>query len=984
MKIVQINLNHCAAAQDLLAQTVRDTNADVALISDPYRPLDGNVWCHDKTKKAAIWTCGRQAIQDLDDRHEGFVRAKIGGIHFYSCYAPPSLTLEQYGTMLSSLVMDASDKSPVVIAGDFNAWATEWGSRCTKPRGSVLLETFASLEVTLVNTGEVSTFRGANGESIIDLTFVSDFLRRNTEWKVSEEFTFSDHQAIFTTIRQGREDVRPPQTGPKWKAQLLDVATLEEAIDGQTVAPGTADQMAQRLTKLMTSVCDASMPRRVPSKRGAPKYWWNDEIKALRQKCLKLRRKVQRSRNGPGFQEYLQAFKTARQGLNKAIKSSKTSRFKSLCEESDINPWGTAYRMVMSKLKGRKSPSQSCPELIKTIVEQLFPNSANEAYDIVWPDEEVSVPQITLDELRNACKNIGDSKAPGPDGIPNKALKAAIRKRPDIFHETIQRCLSEGVFPEQWKVQQLVLLPKGKKPPGEPSSYRPICLLDTMGKILERVIYNRLLTVVEDNGALSDNQYGFRKHRSTVDAIRAVVDTASAAIEGERWNGGKKEYCAVVTLDVKNAFNTADWACIKRALTKVGAPRYLRRIISSYLSKRKLRYSTSRGWKEYWVTAGVPQGSVLGPLLWIIMYDGVLRLRLPKGVKIIGFADDIAIVVVAKDTEQVRVAANEAIAQVRQWLTSAGLALAEQKTEAVLITSRKKVEHLSIEVGDQTIASKESLKYLGVMIDNRLSYNEHMDYVSEKAGRVQAALAGILPNIGGPRQGRRLLLAKVVASVILYAAPVWAAAMEKTTCRKKIARAYRLSALRAISGFRTVSDDAACVLAGMMPVDILAKELSRIYVRSKETARTEWKLLKAEERAVSMVKWQSRWDSSTKGRWTHTLIPNVETWTKRAHGDCGYQLTQFFTGHGGYRKYLHKFKHDSSPQCPTCPSDEDTEHAIFHCGRFQDVRTVILTPEEVIGYMLHSEQNWREVSGIVTAIHLELRRIEKIRRNEQA
>ena len=101
----------------------------------------------------------------------------------------------------------------------------------------------------------------------------------------------------------------------------------------------------------------------------------------------------------------------------------------------------------------------------------------------------------------------------------------------------------------------MVLIPKPCKPPGEPSTYRPICLIDTMGKILEKIIYNRLLTCAEAGGALSDLQYGFRKGRSTVEAIRRVVDIARDAIEGVRWKFGTKEYCAVVTLDVRNAFN---------------------------------------------------------------------------------------------------------------------------------------------------------------------------------------------------------------------------------------------------------------------------------------------------------------------------------------------------------------------------------------------------------------------------------------------
>lgn len=479
--------------------------------------------------------------------------------------------------------------------------------------------------------------------------------------------------------------------------------------------------------------------------------------------------------------------------------------------------------------------------------------------------------------MKIACRKIGDNKTPGPDGIPNKAVKAAVRKRPDIFIATMQKCLEEGIFPNQWKLQHLVLLPKGNKPPGDPSSYRPICLLDTMGKILERIIYNRLLTIAEEKGALSNHQFGFRKSRSTTDAIKAVVDIATEAIEGERWRYGTKEYCAVVTLDVKNAFNSADWPTIRRSLARMDTPYYLLQIVASYFTNRKLRYDTDEGVKYYDVTAGVPQGSVLGPLLWNIMYDGVLRLPLPRKVKIVGFADDIAVVTVAKQINEVESATNVAISQIKSWLGSAGLELADHKTEAVLITSRKSVEYMNVQVGTQIIRSKEAVKYLGVMIDNRLQFKQHVHYSSKKASRLQAALSRIMPNIGGPGYARRILLSRVVSSVLLYAAPVWAGALATKETRRKLTSAYRLCAVRTISGYRTISDEAAFVIAGMVPIDILANEMQRIYSRrgSSHQEASERKRIKEEEKANSIAAWQARWDNTVKGRWTYKLIPTT-------------------------------------------------------------------------------------------------------------
>jgi len=185
----------------------------------------------------------------------------------------------------------------------------------------------------------------------------------------------------------------------------------------------------------------------------------------------------------------------------------------------------------------------------------------------------------------------------------------------------------------------------------------------------------------------------------------------------------------VVTLDIRNAFNSADWGRTLEALRSFIIPDYLLNVVHSYLSKRELVLDTSVGPRTYEVTAGVPQGSVLGPLLWNTVYDGVLKLPLPKSTNIVGFADDVALVGVAKEVAAVEAAANCAIRVVEEWLAVAGLELALHKTEAVLISSRKAVESAHIQIGGTTTTSQRAVGYLGVMLDTRLSYREHLEFV---------------------------------------------------------------------------------------------------------------------------------------------------------------------------------------------------------------------------------------------------------------
>ncbi|CAB0028740.1 unnamed protein product [Trichogramma brassicae] len=147
---------------------------------------------------------------------------------------------------------------------------------------------------------------------------------------------------------------------------------------------------------------------------------------------------------------------------------------------------------------------------------------------------EAIVPAVTMEELRGACRRIKDHTAPRPDGVPNAAaIKIAIATHPDIFLQVYTACLRTGVFPACWKRQRLVLLPKPGKPPEEPSSHRPLCMLDTAGKILERLICDRLEAITESPGGLSDHQYGFRKGRSTINAIENVIATRPRSNRGQ-------------------------------------------------------------------------------------------------------------------------------------------------------------------------------------------------------------------------------------------------------------------------------------------------------------------------------------------------------------------------------------------------------------------------------------------------------------------
>lgn len=157
------------------------------------------------------------------------------------------------------------------------------------------------------------------------------------------------------------------------------------------------------------------------------------------------------------------------------------------------------------------------PGRLESIIDTLFPMHQPPIWPVTRPTGEV--PLITSAELASIGARLPTNKAPGPDGVPDIILKRIIAKKPELILDTLNRGLLQGHFPKPWKEATLVLLPKGKKPLELSSSYRPICLINTIGKLLERVIKKRLEAHLEETRGISDRQFGFVKGPSTVDAI---------------------------------------------------------------------------------------------------------------------------------------------------------------------------------------------------------------------------------------------------------------------------------------------------------------------------------------------------------------------------------------------------------------------------------------------------------------------------------
>lgn len=964
IKVLQFNSARSVGAISLACTYASTQNMDLLIISEPnVKVVSKPGWFTDIKKDVAIKIVNPNlAIRSFNQNNEGFVSVKINGISYYSCYISPNCSAAEYENFLDRLKQDlGTPGNSFVVAGDFNAKSMVWGGKSTDSRGNILLDWIAGNNATIQNHGNEPTFRRNSSSSIIDLTITSENIAgRIAHWKVMEEETLSDHMYI-------NFEVNPISAGQKesnlekpdgWKIDGLErfIENFKRGISTRKLQSETLT--VQDVIEECTNACNRSFAIKKRRFGRQPAYWWNSEIAAIRKACLICKRIVVRSNRNARLspvekQLHMENYKRHKKMLKNSIVKSKTSSWKKVCDQIDEDIWGLGYKIVMKNSKMYPMAKLEDSRQLE-VANTLFPPETSKTVREEFPCD-LSCTPFELDDLKEAISRIKNKRAPGPDRIPPEIAKAAAYAESVAILQVYNTLIMKGEFPKEWKKAKLVLIQK----PGS-LKYRPICLLDVFGKLFERLIADRVYEEVKDK--IYIHQYGFRRGRSTIDAMQEVMKVVDNIMMKAPNN---RELCVMATIDIRNAFNSAPWDEILLELKEMGVSGYLRRIISNYLSQRCILIGNGL---QMSMECGVPQGSILGPLLWNIFYNQVLKVQVPSGTVILGFADDTAVISKAKTEAEVISNINWVLLTLSQAISKKRLKIAPEKTEAIILYGGRKFKQATLQVENIQIQTTSRLRYLGVTFDHNCQMKEQVVECTRKAEKTVVALSRVMPNLGGPKSSNRRTLSNVAHSILLYAAPVWSRALQWNKYRKLLERVQRRMALRICCGFRTMSTDAALVLAGLLPIDIQIRRRCQQYGNCKDAD--------IEEGKFDVVEWQQRWENLTdKAEWTKHLIPDIEKWTKRKHGEIDYYLTQMLSGHGWFNGYRKRFHLHEDDQCSRCQVLEDADHVFFRCEKWRIFTEPVsnkvgttLTAENCIQFMLKGEENWKMVATMARHI----------------
>ena len=379
--------------------------------------------------------------------------------------------------------------------------------------------------------------------------------------------------------------------------------------------------------------------------------------------------------------------------------------------------------------------------------------------------------EVNCDEVLQHLKSLDHRKATGPDEISARFLKVFSCVFVPPITAVINLCLSKPGIPLCWKKANVFPLQKSSTSKSL-DNFRPISVLPVLSKVLERVVYSQVMDYLDHQRILSPVQSGFRPGYSTQDVLVYVTDEWRKAVDN-------RYYVGSVFLDLRKAFDCVDHRILLLKLAKYGIRYGVLRWFECYLQNRFQRVCINgnvSGWRSL-PSVGVPQGSVLGPLLFMLYINDLPRVV--SGASIFLYADDTLVYAASPSIGSLQSILQRVLNEIAKWMISNRISLNVSKSVSMLIGVPQKIKGLSLNlsIGSAQLSSVRSCKYLGVIIDDHLSWREHIRMLANQMGRQFFCILRLLPL--SPAVVARVYHAFVL-SRIDYCDVVWGSAVRSS------------------------------------------------------------------------------------------------------------------------------------------------------------------------------------------------------------
>lgn len=891
LKFIQLNLQHSRLATDNLTKIIDEENTDILCLQEPYEIRNKIAGMPRRLK---IFTAGQgrhRAAIAVNNNHLGTILIKqlsdedtvVLEITFSdlkmiiaSLYFDITRHIEIDLRKIEKITQHAKGAG-VLIAIDSNSRSSSWHDTITNERGRILEEFLLSQQLYILNEeSHQTTFRSTRGASNIDITVTNvRLLSTVTDWEISDQESCSDHSIIRYVMGQrtaphlgkNKDETRYKVNNvgkQKFQENLIrlteqkffknqnaaDVVEMDNILSIRATQEPDANKLVDEFYEVLEEACRSSFLTLRASKSNSARRtvpWWSEELTIMRKRLNALRRRFQRTKDNDELrtQRRIQ-YTEAKTNYATKIRKSKSLSWREYCNmTTHINPWNEAYRLAAGKRKSatlittlRKPDgtlTEDLHETLKHMLEHFAPeDNQHDDSDLHKQARTLSMEPIyteddkefTVQEIRNAVTSLGEKKAPGVDGITAEIYKGAFKLFPNYITALYNECLKKGTFPTRWKRAKVIPVTKpGKENSDEVSKFRPISLLNIGGKILEKVLINRINHHANSHDFLNTHQYGFTPQKDTTDAAMEIKNYVMEGLAGG-------EVIALISLDVKGAFDAAFWPSILNGLRACECPKNLYNLTKSYFSNRTAIISYNGIQIEKEVSRGCPQGSCSGPGYWNIQYNSLLNLAYKDKTKVVAFADDLILAIRADSIRALENYSNGELSKITVWSKANKTKFNEEKSKVMLISRRKRKESraLNVYLNNKKLKQVTTLKYLGIIMDHKFTFKEHIAYVTDRCVKLIHGLSRAAKVTWGIKHDAMKTIYKgAILPLLLYGAPVWIEAMKRAYNKRKYIRIQRLINIQTAKAFRTTSNEALCILTGITPITIKTEEAVRIY-----------------------------------------------------------------------------------------------------------------------------------------------------------